>query len=610
MLQVLGGPLPPNTAHAVSVSLPTWRASVGYEEGEEWVVSKMQCGYPRFFVHPSIRNLAREIVRRYGDPDGESATLFPSPKTALVCHSFLVSKVSPEDTDKVRVLNFVPSPRAAAATADTDGSPNVTSRLSCVLYPQKYAPIAKQVWQHTGDGISSRRSEFCLKALEDGYLVEDKKSSPVDVMSQRLCKGPRRYQKTGSLNGTLKEVLPSAAKETVSSPASKDVPDKGEYAQFIEERFGRNLSPSLADRAKLAVRRRIAGSLTADVDLSEALETTSSDGRIAGLTEDDVFLFPTGMSSIFNIHQILLHARGPMKSICFGFPYIDTLKILEKWGPGCLFYGHAASEDLDDLERRLSSGEKFLALFTEFPGNPLLKSPDLKRIRALANKYGFAVVVDETVGNFLNVNVLPYADVVVSSLTKIFSGDSNVMGGSAVINPHGHYYLDLKRCLASEYEDNLWAEDAVFLERNSRDFVSRIERINATTEAVTAVLKASPLVKEVYYPKYSPTRSFYEDCRNPSGGYGGLFSVTFHSNAEAVAFFDTLEVMKGPSLGTNFTLSCPYTLLAHYQELEWARSFGVDSDLVRISVGLEDSTDLCTRIQQALDAVQNVKLQT
>lgn len=68
-------------------------------------------------------------------------------------------------------------------------------------------------------------------------------------------------------------------------------------------------------------------------------------------------------------------------------------------------------------------------MFTEFPGNPLLKSPDLRRIRELADKYDFVVVIDETVGNFLNVNVLPYADIVVSSLTKVFSGDSNVMGG-------------------------------------------------------------------------------------------------------------------------------------------------------------------------------------
>lgn len=111
------------------------------------------------------------------------------------------------------------------------------------------------------------------------------------------------------------------------------------------------------------------------------------------------------------------------------FPYIDTLKVLEKFGPGCLFYGFGNSSDLDDLEQRLKDGERYLALFCEFPSNPLLRSPDLQRIRALANEYDFAVVIDETVGNFLNVHVLPYADVVVSSLTKIFSGDSNVMGG-------------------------------------------------------------------------------------------------------------------------------------------------------------------------------------
>jgi cystathionine gamma-synthase len=97
-----------------------------------------------------------------------------------------------------------------------------------------------------------------------------------------------------------------------------------------------------------------------------------------------------------------------------------------------VFYGFGSSEELDDLEKRLEGGERFMALFTEFPSNPLLMTPDLVRIRKLADKYDFCVVVDESVGNFINVNVLPYADVVVSSLTKVFSGDSNVMGGGYV----------------------------------------------------------------------------------------------------------------------------------------------------------------------------------
>jgi cystathionine gamma-synthase len=47
----------------------------------------------------------------------------------------------------------------------------------------------------------------------------------------------------------------------------------------------------------------------------------------------------------------------------------------------------------------------------------------------LADEYDFVIVVDETIGNFVNVSVLKWADIVVSSLTKVFSGNSNVMGG-------------------------------------------------------------------------------------------------------------------------------------------------------------------------------------
>lgn len=445
-------------------------------------MSKMQCGYPRFFVHPSIQKLAQEVVRRVGNPDSETATLFASVKTARICQSFIASKVTVEQSRNVRIVNFVPSPLTEA------GLTAITSSLSCVIYPKEFFPIAKQVWQHSGNGISSRRGEFCLRALEDGFLVvEEKSSASAESISQRACKGPRRYQGRGSLNGVTRNP-PERTPSTTNG-----VEDGRDYAQFIEERFGRNLSTLHANQAKVAVRRRIAGVLTADVELPEALEATSSEGRVAGISEDDVYLYPSGMSAIFNSHQTLMNARGPMKSICFGFPYTDTLKILQKWGPGCLFYGHGSSEDLDDLENRLKNGERFLALFTEAPGNPLLKTPDLMRIRALADRYDFAVVVDETISNFLNINVLRHADIVASSLTKIFSGDSNVMGGSAVLNPQGQYYQHLKQTFTRDFEDIYWAEDAVFLERNSRDFVSRIDKINTTSEEITEMLKASPL---------------------------------------------------------------------------------------------------------------------
>lgn len=589
---------------AVSVSLPSWKSTVGYEEGEDWVLSKMRTGYPRFFTHLIIQELEQEILSRYGE-NGEMTMLFPSAATASRCQQFLLDKEHSLTSKDVYIINLLP--HAQGSDISQEG-PNVVSTLSCVLFPSQYVKLAKQVWQHSGDGISSRRGEFCLKALQEGLLHREGGGTLPKQQQARNCRGPRRYQKRDSHSG----IEHSNGDHSVQQSRPNNlVQDGKEYSQFVEERFGRNLSAALAAKVKLAIRRRIAGCLAEDVDLDKALETSEnvSVRRLKGLSEDDVYLYPAGMSSIFHTHRLLMANRTePQKSICFGFPYIDTLKILEKWGPGCLFYGHGSEPDLDDLERRLERGERYLALFTEFPGNPLLNTPNLTRIRSLADKYDFALVVDETIGNFINVNTLSQADVVVSSLTKVFSGDSNVMGGSAVFNPHGRLYQSLKKTLEMEYEDNYWAEDAVFMERNSRDFTSRIERVNVNAEAMADLLHCSPLVKQVYYPKYRPSKAYYDQCRNANGGYGGLLSVTFRHVEEAVVFFDALEVQKGPSLGTNFTLSCPFVILAHYGELDWAARFGVDADLVRISVGLENTADLKAIFERALNAVEKLGL--
>jgi len=92
-------------------------------------------------------------------------------------------------------------------------------------------------------------------------------------------------------------------------------------SQFVEERFGRNLDLSMTKNAKLAIRRRIAGSLTADVALTEAMSIEKDESRtrqVANFSEDDVYLYPTGMSSIFNAHRNLLRAKGPLKAIVYG----------------------------------------------------------------------------------------------------------------------------------------------------------------------------------------------------------------------------------------------------------------------------------------------------
>lgn len=547
---------------------------------------------------------SEDIVKKFGST-GQRAMLFPSERTARRCVKFMLSRDQPLRPDQLQVIDLV--------LDHSRDLPEVLKKIcpciSAVVYPEEFFPVAKQFWQHSGEGVSSRRAEFCHSLFNEGLLVDAKILRTSTNGVAKPCKGPRRYQK-GSIDQT--PVAKPARNgmslhETTDGSTRKQISESHESTVFLEERFGRNLDVSFADHARSAIRQRIAGALSGDTDFREISASTSTNLNlrgVAGLTEDDVYLYPCGMNAIFHTHQMMLQARGTLKSVSYGFPYIDTLKVLEKFGPGCVFYGNGSESDLDDLEARLQGGERFLALFCEFPGNPMLSSPNLQRIRQLADKYDFGVVVDETISNFINVHVLSYADVVVSSLTKIFSGECNVMGGSAIFNPNGRYYQQLKKIAQTEFEDNYWPEDIMFMERNSRHFVPRIEKINENSEMICDMLKSHPLVKTVYYPKYNLDKANYDACRNPNGGYGGLLSFVLQTRAQTVAFYDRLETAKGPSLGTNFTLVSPYVILAHYYELDWASQFGVPADLLRISVGLEDQEDLKLIFRQALQAAE------
>ncbi|KAI9477071.1 pyridoxal phosphate-dependent transferase [Zychaea mexicana] len=593
----VGAALPANTPHAVSVMFPTWQDNVYYEEGNPIVTSKMECGYPRFFVHPFIQKLCDRLTSKYGKAS-ESGMLFPSRKIAERCREFLKRYFS--ETEAVRIVELKLGP--------VEKYPAIPIFL--VLFPKDAFKVAKQFWQHSGDILSSRMAEQCLQILDDQEKQEqeqEQKRPAAGGGSKGRYANKRKPSTTPPLSS---DVAGAASSSSTSSTEDKNI----EAATYVEERYGRNLPIEFADHAKVALRRRIAGILATESaniqDYEKATETELENQRalqgdrgIKGLSENDVYLYPCGMSAIFHAHRCAMTALdASLKSVCFGFPYTDTLKILQKFGAGCYFYGLGEDNDIDDIEAKLKSGERILSLFCEVPSNPLLKTPDLKRLRKLADEYNFMIVVDETLGNFSNVNVLQHADMVVSSLTKVFSGDSNVMGGSMVLNPNRKHYQAIKAHQEADFEDLVWCEDALFLERNSRNFKSRSKLINENAEALCDYLASHPKVNKVFYPKFVCNKH-YEAVKNPAGGYGGLFSLMLKSEKAAQVFYDNLHCAKGPSLGTNFTLVSPYTILAHYTELDWAEKFGVSRYLVRVSVGLEQRDRLLKTFQNALDAV-------
>ncbi|ORX33640.1 putative cystathionine gamma-synthase [Kockovaella imperatae] len=610
----LGGSVPADTPHAISVSLPKWADNVGYEEGDKRVVGVMETGYPRFFIHRSIQKLAALCEAKFGR-DNERCILLPSQRVAREAKAFLASQ-----TISSRIVEFAVCPSQSLPSSSTSHNMDIIE-LQILLFDKENFPLAKSFWQHTGDGISSRMAE---KAL---YLLGETPAGST-AASPTLDKDPGIRSSRNRHYSRYTTPLPSTSQQNAQQTGSTDdqiVEEENltaELSTYLEERYGRNLPTFNAPLAKQALKRRIAGGLLPSDEGFGSADVTRGKGNSI-VKEEDVYLYPGGMSAIWHAHDISRIARRAKgekegKSVCFGFPYTDTYKILSKWGPGCHFYGHGGAEDLAALEKTLETQNdgKILALFAEFPSNPLLRSPDLVRIRELADRYGFIVVVDETIGNFINVEIMEYVDIVVSSLTKIFSGDSNVMGGSLVLNPNGPHYDALKFVLDECYEDLYFAEDVVYMERNSRNYRERIRRVNDNAYDVTEYLHSRSLdsgpgdnkvIKKVWYPRYSSPETYEKARRLPTlgkGGYGGLFSLTFTSLEASQAFFDALQCAKGPSLGTSFTLASPYTILAHYLELDWAAQFGVEAGLVRISVGQEDGQVLRSWFEASVKAAE------
>lgn len=319
-----------------------------------------------------------------------------------------------------------------------------------------------------------------------------------------------------------------------------------------------------------------------------------------GCGADDVFLLPSGMGAIYLALQAVGRIRPGRATAQLGFPYVDSLKVQEQFGSGVVFVPYRDGTHADALIAVLRR-QPLAACFCEIPSNPLLECPDIAGLVPWLREQGIPLVVDDVVSTPMNIDLTGVADVVVTSLTKYFAGTGDVMGGALMLNPRSAHYETLKRALLAEHEELLWVDDAAVLDHQARGFPERMRRHNAGGLLIAERLRAHPAVEQVWYPKWQ-CAEYYEAVRRPDGGWSNLISfLTRDAARTAPRVYDALEICKGPTLGTVFTLACPFTLLAHYGELDWAESCGVSRHLIRVSVGIEEPEALWARFARALE---------
>jgi cystathionine gamma-synthase len=473
----------PDCEHAVSVSLPTMRDVIGYEEQDPVVLRDICSGYPRFVCHWMVK---------------------------LVQDRLGIGVIALHDRAAVKMLC-----RQLSMDFETiDGLPFGAIRLADAQM-RTYGEAVRRFLQHTGLQLSSRAAEDFL--LAQGVALASAHEQDVSIDDPGRC---------------IREVLASA--------------------------YGARLS--------------------------------------------QVDLFPSGMAAFYAMYNALdeiQRAAGREVWLQVGWLYLDTSALLEKYGGETIVFGVHA---LDQVEAYLALHHARVAgVTTEIMTNPLLQTTDIVRLSRLCRKYDLPFVIDTSMPTPINIDVLEYADIVVESLTKFASGHADVMGGAVVYRDGSHWAAEVR---GDVYTSLPYARDARVLAAHIQGYRQRMLGVNANAQALADYFSAKPCVRRVYGAWQPCSKAHYDAIRRTDGGYGGVISVVFDAPLEQI--YDKLELPKGPSFGTEFTLCMPYVYLAHYDLVstqagrQSLQAHGVDPGLLRISVGLEPVDTIIEAFEEAL----------
>ena len=346
-----------------------------------------------------------------------------------------------------------------------------------------------------------------------------------------------------------------------------------------------------------------------DEDLNE-----SNDAELAikkGLCEaygvnsnENILLCNSGMNAIYSVFDAVSQHNLNTKKYTIlqaGWLYLDTLEIIKKYSKKSILVNSVT--DFIDLEEKIIS-EKFNigAVFTEVPNNPLLECLDLQRLYDLCKKHEIILIVDSTIGTPFILNVLPFCDIVVESLTKFASGNGDLLMGAIIFNPDSVVAEKLKEKV-SQTVVKPYIKDIKRLAKSIEDYENRIEIISKNTLKLIEYLENSKAVSKVFSVlQNNSNENFLKICKNKNF-IPGLISVVF--NKELSFYYDKLNIPKGPSFGTEFTLAMPYVYLAHYDMVKTEEGknillqMGVNPELLRISVGTEPIEEIINAFKEA-----------
>ncbi|MGB4813119.1 MAG: aminotransferase class I/II-fold pyridoxal phosphate-dependent enzyme [Methylophilaceae bacterium] len=306
--------------------------------------------------------------------------------------------------------------------------------------------------------------------------------------------------------------------------------------------------------------------------------------------------FSSGMAAI----ATTLITHGEKGIICLGEVYGGTWELmtsqLSSLGRDVAFI---SPNQVDALEIQLKQG--YTLVYFETPSNPLLQLIDINKICNLAHTYGAIVVIDSTFATPVNQQTLTLgADIVIHSATKYLGGHSDLTGGmvagkSSLLEPIKVWRKNLGQIMAPEV--------AHLLSRSLATLELRVQRQNLSAMRIAQFLQNHHAIEKVYYPGLT-THTGHNIAKKQMTGFGGMVSILLKNNVVSpVKFVDSLALfLLAPSLGGCESLVCQPTITSHRDlSAEMKKESGITDNLIRISIGLEDPSDLEADLLQALE---------
>jgi cystathionine gamma-lyase len=310
--------------------------------------------------------------------------------------------------------------------------------------------------------------------------------------------------------------------------------------------------------------------------------------------------FASGLAAETAVAGLL--QKGDHVVICndvYGGTYRLFNKVFRNFG---VSFDRVDATNPENLERAIRPSTKMV--WMESPTNPLMLVLDIREIAKVSKSHGLTLAVDNTFASPCLQNPLKLgATIVVHSTTKYIGGHSDFVGGAVVTSNRGLY--EKVKFLQNATGSVPGPFDCYLALRGLRTIHLRMARHSKNAAAVAEALsRDAGRVKEVRYPFLTSSPSYKLARRQMSAG-GGMIAFRINGGYRAASkFLESLKLFTlGESLGGVESLAEHPARMTHASlPPEERRKLGITDDLIRLSVGVEDTKDLVDDVKGALKA--------